>query len=111
VAELLFYRAMEARLKSSHYPLEELNDHLRAGSSTQIVDNTLAYFDPARHAPAVTAQTMLAVDDPDWCTSLIDALPAAEFYKLTHRDGTDNNYLDAWLANLSGVRPMSRFVA
>jgi cephalosporin-C deacetylase len=110
VAELLFYRAMEARLKSSHYPLEELNDHLRAGSSTQIVDNTLAYFDPARHAPAVTAQTMLAVDDPDWCTSLIDALPAAEFYKLTHRDGTDNNYLDAWLANLSGVQPLSRFI-
>ncbi|WP_328522268.1 acetylxylan esterase [Kribbella sp. NBC_00359] len=110
VAELLFYRAMEARLKSTHYPLEELNDHLRAGSSAQIVDNTLAYFDPARHAPAVTARTLLAVDDPNWCASLIEALPAPEVYKLTHLDGTDNDHLDAWLARLSGVRPLSRFI-
>ncbi|MFI7131646.1 acetylxylan esterase [Nonomuraea sp. NPDC050153] len=110
VSELLFYRAAEARLKSSHYPLEELNDHLRAGSSAQIVDNTLAYFDPVRHASAVTARTLLAVDDPDWCAALIEALPAASVYKLTHLDGTDNDFLDAWLAELSGVPPMSKFL-
>jgi cephalosporin-C deacetylase-like acetyl esterase len=111
VTELLFYRAMEARLKSTHYPLEELNDHLRAGSSAEIVDKTIAYFDPARHAPAVTGRTLLAVDDPDWCASLIEALPAAGVYKLTHLDGTDNDFLDAWLAELFGVRPLSRFLA
>ncbi|MGW4961655.1 acetylxylan esterase [Nonomuraea sp. NPDC004186] len=110
VSELLFYRAAEARLKSSRYPLEELNDHLRAGSSAQIVDNTLAYFDPVRHASAVTARTLLAVDDPDWCAALIEALPAASVYKLTHLDGTDNDFLDAWLAELSGVPPMSKFL-
>ncbi|MGV9382327.1 acetylxylan esterase [Nonomuraea sp. NPDC003707] len=110
VSELLFYRATEARLKSSRYPLEELNDHLRAGSSAQIVDNTLAYFDPVRHASAVTARTLLAVDDPDWCAALIEALPAASVYKLTHLDGTDNDFLDAWLAELSGVPPMSKFL-
>ncbi|MEV0386785.1 acetylxylan esterase [Nonomuraea sp. NPDC050643] len=107
---LLFYRAAEARLKSSHYPLEELNDHLRAGSSAQVVDNTLAYFDPVRHASAVTARTLLAVDDPDWCAALIEALPAASVYKLTHLDGTDNDFLDAWLAELAGVPPMSKFL-
>jgi cephalosporin-C deacetylase-like acetyl esterase len=110
VSELLFYRAPEARLKSSRYPLEELNDHLRADSSAQIVDNTLAYFDPVRHAPAVTARTLLAVDDPDWCAALIEALPAASVYRLTHLDGTDNDFLDAWLAELSGVPPMSKFL-
>ncbi len=111
VSDLLFYRAMEARLKSSHYPLEELNDLLRARSSVQIVDNALVYFDPVRHAPAVAGRTLLAVDDPDWCASLIDALPAAGVYKLTHLDGTDNDFLDAWLAQLSGVRAMSKFIA
>ncbi|TCC65630.1 hypothetical protein E0H73_01440 [Kribbella pittospori] len=110
VTDLLFYRAMEARLRSSSYPLEELHDHLRAGSSVQIVDNTLSYFDPSRHAPAVTATSLVAADDPDWCASLINALPAASVYKLTHLDGTDNDFLDAWLAELSGVRPMSRFL-
>lgn len=110
VSELLFHRATEARLKSSHYPLEELNDHLRAGSSAEIVENTLAYFDPVRHASAVTARTLLAVDDPGWCAALIEALPAASVYKLTHLDGTDNDFLDAWLAELSGVPPMSKFL-
>ncbi|MFD1539933.1 acetylxylan esterase [Nonomuraea guangzhouensis] len=110
VSELLFYRAAEARLKSSRYPLEELNDHLRAGSSAQVVDNTLAYFDPVRHASAVTARTLLAVDDPDWCAALIEALPAATVYQLTRLDGTDNDFLDAWLAELSGVPPMSKFL-
>jgi len=110
VTDLLFYRAMEARLKSSHYPLEELNDHLRAGSSAAVLEGTLSYFDPVRHAPAVAARTLVAVDDPDWCASLSAALPAAEVYKLTQLDGADNDFLDAWLAELSGVRPMSRFV-
>jgi len=110
VTDLLFYRAMETRLESSHYPLEELNDHLRAGSSAAVVEGTLSYFDPARHAPAVAARTLLAVDDPDWCASLTAVLPAAEVYKLTHLDGADNDFLDVWLAELSGVRPMSRFV-
>ncbi len=110
LSELLFHRAMEARLKSSHYPLEELNDHLRAGSSERTIGETLSYFDPVRHAPAVTARTLLAVDDPGWCADLIDALPAATVYRLTHLDGTDNDYLDAWMAELCGVPAMSKFV-
>ena len=110
VTDLLFYRAMEARLKSTHYPLEELNDHLRAGASAEIVDKTIAYFDPVRHAPAVSARTLLAVDNPHWSAPLVEAFPAASVYQLTHLDGTDNDYLDAWLANQSGVPPMSRFL-
>jgi cephalosporin-C deacetylase len=111
VADLLFYRALEARLRSCLYPLEELNDHLRAGSSPEAVERTLSYFDPVRHAPAVRGRTLLAVDNPEWSAPLAEAFPAASVYKLTHLDGTDNDFLDAWLAELSGVPPMSRFLA
>ncbi|WP_410788253.1 acetylxylan esterase [Kribbella sp. C-35] len=111
VTDLLFYRAMEARLTSCLYPLEELNDHLRGGSSTDALSTTLAYFDPSRHAPAVTGRTLLAVDDADWCGSLLSALPDPEVYQVTHLDGTDNDFLDAWLAERVGVPAMSKFVA
>ena len=112
VTDLLFYRAMEARLKSCLYPLEELNDHLRGvGSSTEALSTTLSYFDPSRHAPAVAGRTLLAVDDADWCGELLSALPDPEVYQVTHLDGTDNDFLDAWLAERFGVPAMSKFVA
>jgi cephalosporin-C deacetylase len=111
VTDLLFYRAMEARQRSSLYPLEELNDHLRAGSSVETLATTLSYFDPARHAPAITGRTLFAIDNEEWCGSLISATPDAEIYNVTHLDGTDNDFLDAWLAERSGVPAMSKFIA
>ncbi|MDX2974209.1 acetylxylan esterase [Kribbella solani] len=111
VTDMLFYRAMEARLKSCLYPLEELNDHLRAGSSEDALATTLSYFDPVRHAPAIAARTLLATDDTDWCGPLLSALPDPEVYDVTHLDGTDNDSLDAWLAERSGVPAMSKFIA
>lgn len=110
VSDLVLYRAMEARLWSSRYPLEELNDHLRAGSSAEVIGRTLSYFDPIRHAPAVTARTLVGVEDPDWYAPLVDALPAGEAYEVTHLDGTDADFYDAWLAGQSGVPAMSKFV-
>ncbi|WP_405057415.1 acetylxylan esterase [Kribbella sp. NBC_01505] len=110
VSDMVLYRAMEARLASSHYPLEELNDHLRAGSSAEVVARTLSYFDPIRHAPAVKARTLVAVEDADWYAPLVDALPDGEAYEVTHLDGTDADFYDAWLAGLSGVPAMSKFV-
>lgn len=110
VTDLLFYRAMEARLTSCLYPLEELNDHVRGGASTSGLSTTLSYYDPARHAPGVSGRTLVSVDDEDWCRSLLTALPDPEVYKVTHLDGTDNDFLDAWLAQRSGVPAMSKFV-
>ncbi|MFD7157883.1 acetylxylan esterase [Kribbella sp. NPDC059898] len=111
VTDLLFYRAMEARSTSCLYPLEELNDQLRSGSSTGGLSTTLSYFDPVRHAPAVAGRALVSVEDDDWCRSLVEALPDPEVYKVTHLDGTDNDFLDAWLAGRSGVPAMSKFVA
>jgi len=110
VSDMVLYRAMEARLWSSHYPLEELNDHLRAGSSAEVIGQTLSYFDPIRHAPRVTAKTLVGVEDADWYSPLMDALPAGEAYPVTHLDGTDADFYDAWLAEQLGVPAMSKFV-
>jgi cephalosporin-C deacetylase len=109
LSEFLFYRAIEARLRSSLYPLEELNDHLRGGAAEEQVVKTLSYFDPVRHALAVSAPTLVAADDADWFAPLVEALVASEIYQVTHLDGTDNDALDAWLADRCGVPPMSRF--
>ncbi|GAA1690994.1 acetylxylan esterase [Kribbella yunnanensis] len=109
-SDLVLYRAMEARLASSHYPLEELNDYLRAGSSAELIGRTLSYFDPIRHAAGVNARTLVGVEDPDWYAPLVDALPLGEAYEVTHLDGTDADFYDAWLAGQSGVPAMSKFV-
>jgi cephalosporin-C deacetylase len=110
VADLLFYRAMETRLLSSAYPIEELNDHVRAGADESSMRSTLSFFDPVRHAPAVGGTTLVCADDLRWCESLVGALPNAETYQLTHLDGTDNDAVDAWLAGRLGVEPRSRFL-
>jgi cephalosporin-C deacetylase len=110
VSDLVLYRAMEARQFSSDYPLEELNDHLRAGSSAEVVERTLSYFDPILHAPAVSARTLVGVEDADWYAPLVAALPFGEPYAVTHLDGTDADFYDAWLAGLSGVPAMSKFI-
>lgn len=108
--DFVLYRAMEARLRSSQYPLEELNDELRAGTDAQRMVRTLSYFDLTRHAPAITAKTLLAVADPAWFEPLTKALPDPEVYQLTHLDGTDLDQLDAWLSARLGVPAMSRFL-
>jgi cephalosporin-C deacetylase len=97
-------------LRSSHYPLEELNDHLRAGASAEAVEHTLSYFDPIRHAGSVAARTLIGVEDVHWYAPLVDALPFGEPYEVTHLDGTDADFYDAWLAGQFGVPAMSKFV-
>jgi cephalosporin-C deacetylase len=118
LAHLMFHRPDESRTRTDSYPLEELNDHLRAHPDRlDAVENTLSYFDPARHAPVVRARTLLAAGDDDgveglpWLAPFVEALgPAAETYRLTHEDAADDNWLDAWLANQLGARPMVRFL-
>lgn len=113
----LFYRAMEACGRTDEYPLEEINDHLRAHpEQAEAVERTLSLFDPVRHAPGVRARTLLAfADDPgsqgaSWLRPLSDALgEQADHYRVTHDGGTDNDELDRWLADRLGVKPMSRF--
>jgi len=120
VAELagpMFYRLAEARATTSEYPIEEINDELRAHPDTrEAVAHTLGYFDPVHHAPDVTATTILSVGGDGttsgfpWLQPLVDALGGpVEPYRLTNEGRVDQDRLDAMLATRFGVEPLSRF--
>ncbi|MBX6341042.1 MAG: acetylxylan esterase, partial [Thermomicrobiaceae bacterium] len=112
-ANLLFYRLMEARERTDAYPIEEVNDYLRAYPDLRDdVARTLAYFDPVHHAPKVRATTLLSVGDPgalggpEWLAPLAEALGGpVEQYRLTHEGGTDRDWIDAWMARRLGSEP------
>ncbi|HET7034852.1 MAG TPA: acetylxylan esterase [Thermomicrobiaceae bacterium] len=116
-AGLLLYRLAEAAGRSTAYPVEEINDFLRAHpDQAAAVARTLAYFDPRHHAPDVTAATILSLDDEGtlgglpWLQPLRDALGGPVVpYRLCHEGGTDHDQLDALLAARLDVPPLSRF--
>jgi cephalosporin-C deacetylase-like acetyl esterase len=111
------YRAMEARCHVDAYPLEELNDHLRASpGAEEAMARTLAMFDPIHHAPAVAASVAMGigavewVDDRAWLGPLIEAVGGrVEEQPLTYRGAADHDRFDAWLAREMGVEAMSPF--
>jgi cephalosporin-C deacetylase len=115
---LLLYRAMETRATTDAYPLEELNDHVRANPAAEATAAaTLALFDAARHAPRVTATTLITLGDEGTTTGLPHLAPLLEAVNgkvepttLTHEGGTDHDRVDAWLAATLGVAPASRFI-
>ncbi len=113
---LLFYRMLEAAGQSDAYPLEEINDYLRAFPERRdAVARTLSYFDPVYHAGRISAATLLTVGDPgtrggpEWFAPLTQALGShAELYRATHEGGTDNDWLDAWLSERMSVAAAPR---
>jgi cephalosporin-C deacetylase len=116
-AGLMLYRLMEARQRTDAYPVEEVNDFLRTyPDREESVSRTLAYVDPIHHAPEISARTLLSIGDPgsiggpEWMQPLIDAIGGpVEQYQITHAGGTDNDWIDAWLAGQLGSEPMSKF--
>jgi cephalosporin-C deacetylase len=118
VAGLAFYRMMEAAARTSAYPLEEINDYLRMyPEKRDAVARTVSFFDPQRHAPRVTATTLLnlgaegSTSGASWQEPLAGALGGpVERYELSNEGGTDHDWLDAWTATKFGVEPMSKFI-
>jgi cephalosporin-C deacetylase len=117
-AGLMLYRLLEARARTDAYPVEELNDYLRAyPDRREAVARTLAYFDATHHAGQIQdATTLLSIGDagslsgPDWLEPLTEAFGGpVERYSITHEGGTDQDNLDAWMATQLGVEPISRF--
>lgn len=112
--DLMFYRLAEARKATSAYPVEEINDYLRANpDEVADVEATLALFDPTYHARDIDAQVkvILALDDDEWYDPLVDELgERAETYQLTQRGRVDDDELDRMLAERLGAPAMSRFV-
>lgn len=116
ITGLMFHKANELRKLTDAYPVEEYNDEIRFAPDREAgIVNTLSYFDPLHHAPAVTGATSLTTQDdgapggPEWLGDLKTALGAgALFYQLTHEGGTDHDAQDAWLATELGSNPMPR---
>lgn len=117
IAGVLFHRLMEVREKSEAYPVEEINDYLRAyPDQTEAVAHTVSFFEPIHHVSGNSATTLLAVGDdgaiggPEWVEPLVKAHGGpVEQYQQTHEGGTDNDWTDAWLAERLGTEPMTRF--
>ena len=114
-AGLLFYRLLESAERTDAYPVEEINDLLRAYPDRRnAVARTLSYFDPLHHVARITATTLFSVGSgglsgPDWLQPLIGAFSApVEQYALTHEGATDHDWLDAWLARRLGAEPRPR---
>jgi cephalosporin-C deacetylase len=118
VESQFLYRAGEARRRSDAYPLEELNDHVRADPASEpALERTLSLFDPLRHAPSVQAAVLLGVGDEGeldgrpWLDPLLESLAGrVETYPITYRGGVDTDWFDAWLARQLGTAARSRFL-
>src|SRR5215470_13255148 len=71
-APTLFYNTAELAPRTQAYPLEEINDYLRAfPDRAEAVRRTLAYYDLRAFAPRLSATTLLMAGTPG---SVLDAL-------------------------------------
>jgi cephalosporin-C deacetylase-like acetyl esterase len=116
VGASFFYRLTDVYPQSEAYPVEEINDYLREfPDRREAVNRTLAYVDPLHQASAVTADTLVVVNDagsvggPEWLEPLVQALGGAvEQYPMSHEGQTDYDAVERWLAQQQGVEPRPR---
>jgi len=111
-APALFYSTAELAPKTHAYPLEEINDYIRASPTrAEAVRETLAYYDLRAFAPRVTATTLLMAGGPGTLlgraalTPLVTALRGQvtvhESEESTYKDGL---YAEQWMATQCGIK-------
>ena len=114
----LFYRTAELAPKTLAYPLEEINDYLRAfPEKTPDAHRTLAYYDLQALAPRVTANTLLMAGPTgsslsgDALAPLVRALRGPvtvhESEQSNYKDGL---YAEQWMAEQCGVTDVQRIL-
>jgi cephalosporin-C deacetylase len=107
----LFYNTVELAPRTQAYPLEEVNDYLRAfPDRTAAVHQTLAYYDLRAFAPRLSATTLLMAGAPG---TLLDAptlepLVRAIQGQMTVHASEQSNYKDGlyteeWMAAQCGI--------
>lgn len=105
--DLILYRAMEARLLTRDYPLEELNDYVRTHPDREeSVGRSLSMVDPIHHASRISVPTYLTFSgesDRKWLRPLFDQLARPEWYRRTFHGAVDAAACDDWLADQLGV--------
>jgi cephalosporin-C deacetylase len=110
-APALFYNTAELAPRAQAYPLEEVNDYLRAfPDRVEAVRRTLAYYDLQAFAPRVTATNLLVAGAPG---ALLDAsrlrpLVTALRGQVTVYDSEQSSYKDGlyteqWMAAQCGI--------
>ena len=114
----LFYHTAELAPQTQVYPLEEINDYLRAlPTQTEAVHRTLAYYDLLAFAPRVTATTLLMAGPPG---SLLDGQALAPCVEALQGEVTvhdseqssykDGLYLEKWVAAQCGIPDVQRIL-
>src|SRR5712691_2711115 len=107
----LFYNTAELAPKTQAYPLEELNDYLRAfPDRAEAVRRTLAYYDLRAFAPRLSATTLVMAGAPG---ALLDAptlgplVPALRgqvtVYASEQSSYKDGLYTEQWMAAQCGI--------
>jgi cephalosporin-C deacetylase len=110
IPDVLLYQWDKRRQSTVAYPVEEFNDYLRTHpDKAGAVARTLEFFDIEKHASAVSAAVRTEVADEASTTAALARVLNAEKYALTHEGQTDNDAVDAWLAEKLGVAPISKF--
>ena len=111
----LFYRTAELAPKTQAYPLEEINDYLRAfPDRTEAVHQTLSYYDLQAFAPRVRAATLLIagprnslLDRPalePLATALAGQVTVYDSEASSYKDGL---YTETWMAQQFGISEVS----
>jgi cephalosporin-C deacetylase len=114
----LFHRTAEFAPKTQAYPLEEINDYLRAfPAQAAAVHRTLAYYDLQAFAPRVAATVLLMAGpkgsllDGQALAPLVKALPGPvtvhESEQSTYKDGL---YAEQWIAAQCGITDVQRLL-
>jgi cephalosporin-C deacetylase-like acetyl esterase len=114
----LFYNTVELAPKTQAYPLEELNDYLRAfPERLGAVRQTLAYYDLRAFAPRLTATTLLVAGaagtllNRQAMAPLVAALPGVvTVYDSEQSSYKDGLYIEQWVAAQCGITDVQRIL-
>jgi cephalosporin-C deacetylase len=114
----LFYRTAELAPRTQTYPLEEINDYLRAfPARAAAVHRTLAYYDLQAFAPRVMATTLLMAGAPgtlldaQTLSSLVTALPGSVTVHASEQSSyNDGLYTEQWMAERCGIADVQRIL-
>jgi cephalosporin-C deacetylase-like acetyl esterase len=107
----LFHDTMALAAKTTAYPLEEINDHLRLHpESREAVGRTLSRFDLRAFAPRIRAKTLImagaegsALDAralAPVCDAIRGALTVQESQRSAYKDGL---LIETWIAEQCGI--------
>ncbi|HXJ82311.1 MAG TPA: acetylxylan esterase [Candidatus Methylomirabilis sp.] len=107
----LFHETATLAPRTSAYPLEEINDYLRAfPARAESVRRTLAYYDLAAFAPRSTATTLVMAGAPGTVLdaaslgAMVAALPGRVTVHVSEQSSyKDGLYAERWMAEQVGI--------